>query len=171
MFRRPIRLPISLVVVGPDRNLNTLPHVLTAGQESTRFWGDIGIRLVPQIIGLQSTLLPTGLYLDELRRLHHWEVRPCGLALYIWPMAERVGLVGDEIGVAYAPLGFAVLAGNLLQPGGTSWLDELIDHELGHLLGLEEHQEGTFMAAALELHNRVVTPQQRDIVRRGARRG
>ena len=49
-------------------------------------------------------------------------------------------------------------------------LDEIIGHELGHLLGLG-HEEGTFMATPLELHNRVVTAEQRKILRRGARKG
>ena len=53
------------------------------------------------------------------------------------------------------------------QPGGDSWLDEVLDHELAHLLGLG-HEEGTFLAAVLELHNRVVTAEQRRLVRAAA---
>ena len=167
-----VTLPLTLVVAGPDRNLNTLPSVHEAGHASTEFWGKLGIRLAVRVVGLQTPLLPTGIFLLSLQQAHFWDVRPTGLAVYVWPAASRVGIDSQALGEAFGTEGFgslAVVAGDVLQPGGGSMLDEIVDHEVGHLLGLD-HAEGTFMSVVLELHNRVVTPAQRKWLRAAVRK-
>lgn len=153
-------------MVAPDHgNLNRLPHLMTAAANSKVFWQGLGIQLSVNVRALQTPLKPEGLYLDELQRLHHWNLGARPPTIYVF--SDEGSIETDKLGNAFGG-GIAVAAGNVLQPGGGSLLDEIIDHELGHILGLE-HEDGTFMRAELEILERKVTPIQKQTLRTNAK--
>ena len=157
-----IRLPVEIVLVAADHgNLNRLPHLMTAGANSKVFWRTLGIQLSVNIRALQTPLKPEGLYLDELWRLHHWNLGARPPTIYVFSEQSRID--STKLGEAFGRE-IAVAAGNVLQPGGESLLDEIIDHELGHVLGLD-HEDGTFMRAELEIIERKVTAKQKQTLR------
>ena len=163
-----IKLPVDVVVVAPDYgNMNRLPIVLDMIEASKKWWLEkFEINLLVSLRGVQAHWVPLGSdYPLNLRKLHHWAGSGRPLTVYIFSDLERVG--DGYLGEAFIPHGIVAM-GVSLQPGGDSWLDEVFDHEVSHLLGLG-HEDDTFMAAILELHNRVVTPGQRKTVRAAAR--
>ena len=164
-----IKLPVDVAVVAPDYgNMNRLPIVLDMIEASKKWWLEqFGIVLQVSLRAIESDFIPLGLgYPLNLRRLHHWQGGGSPLAVYVWSELSRVG--DGYLGEAFIPDGLVAMAGTA-QPGGDSWLDEVLGHELSHLLGLG-HEDGTFMAAVLELHNRVVTAAQRAQIRAAAYR-
>ena len=161
-----IPLPVEFVMVAEDHgNLNRLPHILTAADHSKLFWRELGIHLSVNVRGVQTSLKPEGLYLDDLQRLHYWDLGARTPTIYIF--SDEANIETDKLGKAFGNH-IAVAAGNVLQPGGGSLLDEIIDHELGHILGLE-HANGTFMRDQLEIVDRNVTPVQKQTLRTNAR--
>lgn len=77
-------------------------------------------------------------------------------------MSETGRTRGGNLGEAFGGVGgFCMVAADQGYVGPT------LAHEFGHLFGLD-HEEGTFMATALELNNRIVTPTQREIIRAAA---
>ena len=161
-----IPLPVEFVMVASDHgNLNRLPHLLTAAANSKVFWQTLGIQLSVNVRALHTPLKPEGSYFDELQRLHHWDLGARPPAIYVF--SDEGNIETDLLGKAFGG-GIAVAAGNVLQPGGGSLLDEIIDHELGHILGLD-HEDGTFMRAQLEIVERNVTPIQKQKLRTNAR--
>lgn len=165
----PIRLPVDIMLVAPDYgNMSRLPVITDAIEASEQFWQEqFGIYLQVSLRGVQSDMLPTEVYPTPYRQLHHWAGSGRTPAVYIWSDMQRVG--NDFLGQAFTEHGIVVVAGNPFQFRQEKLLDEVVDHELVHLLGLE-HQEGTFMAAELVEHNRVVTKEQRAKVREMAYR-
>ena len=161
-----IPLPVEFVMVAPDHgNLNRLPQLMTAAANSKVFWQTLGIQLSVNVRALQTPLKPEGLYFDDLRRLHHWNLGARPPTIYVF--SDETSIETTFLGKTFGG-GIAVAAGNVLQPGGGSLLDEIIDHELGHGLGLE-HEDGTFMRAELEIIERKVTPMQKQTLRTNAR--
>ena len=162
-----IKLPVDVVLVAPDYgNMSRLPIILDMIDASKEWWLEqFNINLQVSLRGVQSDVLALGSsYSIDLRRLHHWEAGGRPLAVYVWSELSRVG--DGYLGEAFIPDGIVAMAGTA-QPGGDSWLDEVFSHELAHLLG-HQHEEGTFLAAVLELHNRLVTPEQKAKVRKVA---
>ena len=167
-----LKLPVDVVLVAPDYgNMSRLPIILDAIEASKKWWLEqFGIALVVSLRGVQTDLLPLGSkgYSFHLRRLHHWEGGGRSLTVYVWSDLDRVG--DDYLGEAFIDQGIVAMAGTS-QPGGDSWLDEVFDHEVaGHLLMGPEHVENTFLSATLELHNRVVTKEQKALIRAAAYR-
>lgn len=161
-----IPLPVEFVMVASDYgNLNRLPHLMAAAANSKVFWQTLGIQLAVNVRGLHTPLKPVGLYFDELQRLHHWNLGARPPTIYVF--GDEGTIETDLLGKAFGG-GIAVAAGNVLQPGGGSPLDEIIDHELGHILGLE-HEDGTFMRAELETVERNVTAIQKQQLRTNAK--
>jgi hypothetical protein len=154
------------VVADDWGNLNRLPHIEQALAASKVFWRVLGIDLRLSIQGLHANIDPTQSVWGPLTQHLHWTLGGQVPTVFVFSDAPRIQ--NGNLGQAFGN-GIAVVAGNVLQPGGAeTWLDELIDHELGHLLGLG-HEEGTFMAPVLELHNRIVTQAQRTTLRREAK--
>lgn len=163
-------LPVAVVLVAPDASFNRLPHVFGAVAASEKFWAGVGIKLKVQVVQVASNMLSDDLWFRGHSSLDYYEKGRVPLVVYVFGDAARV-YDSKSLGVAYES-GVAVVAGNVLLPGGETWLDEIIDHELGHLLmeNEQEHEDGTFMGAVLELRNRLVTPAQRTQLRRAAER-
>ena len=162
-----IKLPVDVVLVALDYgNVNRLPIIFDMVETSKKWWAEqFNINLQVSLRGVQSDVLALGSsYSIDLRRLHHWQGGGRPLTVYVWSDLERVG--DGYLGEAFLDHGIVAMAGTA-QPGGDSWLDEVFDHELAHLLGLQ-HEADTFLAAVLELHNRVVTAEQRRLVRAAA---
>ena len=164
-----IKLPVAVVVIALDYgNMSRLPIILDMIEASRKWWLEqFGIALQVSLRGIESDFIPLGSsYPLNLRTLHHWQGGGRPLTVYVWSDLSRVG--DGYLGEAFIPYGIVAMAGTA-QPGGDSWLDEVLTHELSHLLGLG-HEDGTFMAAVLELHNRVVTAAQKAQVRAAAYR-
>lgn len=157
----PIALHLTLVAVRRVEDLGVTARLEAAAAESKKFWAAVGIRLRVNVRGLAAEVDPTVALGDTIRRLHLYRVGSQPPTVYVLNDSER--LEGKFLGLAYSS-GLAVVAGIV----ETNTLDEIIDHELGHLLLGSEHEEGTFMAPILELHNRTVTAQQRKALRHGA---
>jgi hypothetical protein len=73
--------------------------------------------------------------------------------------------LGEAFGILGGP---CVVAGD--QPPGPATAGVIAVHELGHTLLGPNHQDGTFMGSALERENRIVTPEQRSMIRATALR-
>jgi hypothetical protein len=159
-------LPIEVIVVASDYgNLNRLPSIWQALEKSREFWAGVGIALQPTVSAIQAdeSILTFGA--NDLSILHYWQVRKRLPAIYVGSESERVG--GAENVLGRASNGLAIVAGNTPVPGGGTLIDEIMDHELGHILGLG-HEDGTFMRSALETIDRTVTPTQRAVLRENA---
>lgn len=168
----PLSLSLELVLVAQDYgNLDRLPTVEIAARACKEWWREnVGINLTISGRCLQSDLVPTGLYtgyLPALRTLHYWELGGHTPTVFIFSEYDRVG--EGYLGAAFPDLGIAMTVGFGTAPGQNTILDEIIGHELAHiLLKSSKHEEGTFLAAALEEHNRIVTQGQREQLRLAA---
>ena len=164
----PLTLALELVMVAPDYgNMNRMLIVWDAAKACTQWWREnVGIRLAISIRCLQSDLAPVNPYLLPLRVEHYWRLGGHTPTVFVFSDLGRVG--DNHLGEAFVDEGMAVAAGSVLLPGGDSQLDEVITHEISHIGGLS-HEEGTFMSATLELHNRRVTPAQRQALREWVR--
>ena len=92
---------------------------------------------------------------DNLHDLHRWTIGTPTPTIYVF--ADEFDLEGGVRGLTWQHNGIAAVGGGGLE---NNEVNELIDHELGHLLDLD-HQEGTFMRSNLDLGDRIVTPFQR----------
>ena len=158
----PIRLPVSIIVLAPVPTSTAFDQVQATVAESVKFWEGIGIRLQPHIRGYRSELDPSKDY--ELNYLNRWDIGEHLPVIFVFPWATF--LSGNNAGHAWREDGVAAVAGG--HNVATGHLDEVINHELGHLLSLD-HEDKTFMRAVLETESRTVTPAQRGTIRRVAR--
>ena len=167
-FRKPppIRLPLTVVVLSPNRTRYALDRVDAMMGDSVLFWDDVGITLQPTVRGLVSPNTVPSNWGDFLHDLHRWEIGTPKPTIYV--MSGLDYIVGLGLGAAWPHLGLAVVAG--MAPGAST--DKLINHELSHLCGLGHDAPGehTFMAAALETSNRVVSTKQKLTILENAHR-
>ena len=163
-FEQPlIRLPITVVVLSAAKDKGYLTsRVIPALEASTTFWRDLGIMLQPIVRGWDVVPNPLVGLGDNIHDLHLWSIGTPTPTIYVF--ADALHVEGGNLGLAWEHNGIAVVAG---KGEGDINLDERIDHELGHLLGLK-HEDRTFMRAALEIHDRVVTAVQRTVLLRNA---
>ena len=92
---------------------------------------------------------------NSLHDLHRWTIGTPVPTIY--GFADALFLETGVPALTWVHNGIAAVAGG---GEGDINLDERIDHELGHLLGLD-HQDETFMRATLDLGDRLTTPFQR----------
>ena len=161
----PLTLALGVVIVAPDTNIGWVPYLQGVIADCRKFWADLGITLDVTLRGIVSDL-PPGKDVFDVLRLHHWQGTGFVPTVYVWVNASRVGATGEYLGETFGG-GVMTAAGNVTRPGGATDLNEIIDHELGHALGLD-HQEGSFMRAELETENRLVTLEQKAQVRKVA---
>lgn len=147
-----IRLPVNVVVITPYRSRNELDVVEAAMKQSVGFWREqVGIHIQSNVRGWHTTVdLQDGFLGDNLHDILRWEIGLPKPVVYVFAQANY--LVDLGLGAAWPWNGIAAVAGHAVYvPMGM-----IIDHELGHLLGLD-HEEGTFMRSALETENRAVS--------------
>ena len=94
---------------------------------------------------------------DNLHYSLRWTIGTPTPTIYVF--ADEFDLEGGFRGLTWKHNGIAEVGGGGLE---NNEVNELIDHELGHLLDLD-HQDGAFMRANLDPGDRIVTPFQRTI--------
>ncbi len=100
---------------------------------------------------------------DSLGDWHYYNVHGPALTLYVDPNVPSVGLgYMGQVSGTLGPYGTAIIAGD----HGDAYTATIIEHELGHLLGLDHEQE-TFMSASIR-DTSPVTKGQREALRVGA---
>ena len=155
-----IKLPVNFVLVTSTININRLLPVRTAVMDVRAFWALLDIDIQPRISGMvaDESILTFDLPSTELLDRHFWETRGGSLTVYIGWESTRVG--NDLLGQTRDD-GVAIVAGGNAIPGGGNLMADIINHELGHLLGLGAgHEEGTFMRAIVDTPNDTVTSAQ-----------
>ena len=165
MLARPfIKVPLNVVVVVPSLSYQTIERVESSLEESVAFWKRQGIVWQPTVRGWIENINPIDNLGENLRELHRWKLGLPEPTLFVFPLAQSVGTEGD-LGLAWTGNGIAEVAG-----GQADLLNEIMDHELGHLMIGPQHENGTFMRDTLQVINRRVTPVQRSIMLRNAER-
>ena len=125
--------------------------------ESAAFWEAIGIKLQVNVRGWEDApdaKIDLG---DNLHDLHRWTIGTPTPTIYVF--ADEFDLEGGLRGLTWPHNGIAAVGGGGLE---NNEINELIDHELGHLLGLP-HRNKSFMRSTLALDpaDRIVTPFQK----------
>jgi len=160
-----IKLPVNFVLVASTLNINRLLPVRTAMTDVRAFWALQDIDIQPHISGMvaDESILTFDLPSTELVDRHFWEARGGSLTVYIGWESTRVG--NDLLGQTRDD-GVATVAGGNAILGGGNLMADIINHELGHLLGLGAgHEEGTFMRAIVDTPNDIVTPAQQAMLK------
>ena len=153
--------------MSPVRNVNWLTPVRVAMDEVKRFWARIDIDIQPKFSAIEQAESILDYSNNDFIEMHYWTVRGGPLTIYVSSESTRVGPNLDLYGEAAPGNGTAMVAGGNSQPGGGNLMDEIINHEMGHLLGLE-HKEDTFMRRNLDVADNVIDDDQRDTVREKA---
>lgn len=163
-----IRLTVPIVVVydGPEE-LYRLNVGVGIGLYLHDFYLETcGLDIRPVVSGHTQSLWNLASYVNQVQL--DWRFRFGGrpFTVLLRYDAARVGL--GYLGQAFEPEGGADFRGGLcivaVDQQHPEWAAA---HEMGHLFGLD-HQDGTFMRAALETGEHVVTSAQRDKVRETA---
>lgn len=163
----PIRVNVPLVVVyhGPE-SLNYLPVGLGAAAAAKDFFRrtcNIELQVTVSARAI-AKWAPGPEYAQTVLVEHRY--RHGGATFLVLIRSDEARLSGGRfLGQAFAGTGgFCVVAGNHPPP---SLVNETAIHELGHLFGLD-HEDQTFMAAVLEVDERIVTKAQRAKARQTA---
>ncbi len=165
MLGRPyIKVPLNVVVVVPSLSYQIIERVERALEESVAWWKLQGIVWQPTVRGWIENMDVTVNLGDNLRELHRWKLGLPEPTLFVFPLAQSVGTEGD-LGLAWTDNGIAAVAG-----GQADLLNEIMDHELGHLMIGPQHENATFMRDTLQVIDRRVTTIQRTIMLRNAER-
>lgn len=165
MLGRPfIKVPLNVVVVVPVLSYQTIERVESSLEESIAFWKRQGIVWQPTVRGWIENINPIDNVGENLRELHRWKLGLPEPTLFVFPLAGSVGTEGD-LGLAWTDNGIAAVAG-----AQDDLLNEIMDHELGHLMIGPQHENGTFMRETLQVLERRVTSVQRTVMLRNAER-
>ena len=165
MLGRPyIKVPLNVVVVVPSLSYQMIERVENSLVESVAWWKLQGIVWQPTVRGWIENMDVTVNLGDNLRELHRWKLGLPEPTLFVFPLAQSVGTEGD-LGLAWTDNGIAAVAG-----GQVELLNEIMDHELGHLMIGPDHENDTFMRDTLQVIDRRVTTIQRTIMLRNAER-
>mgnify|MGYP001608095147 CR=1 FL=1 len=159
-----IRLPVRIVVVydGPE-DLNYLSIGFGIEKELRDFYlSNAGIRLRCSVSGMVAPPWPSGPeYIQTASLAHRFHAHGQPFTVVVRSDVARLS-DGRYLGQAFGDGNFCVVAGD--QPPGPATAAAIAIHELAHLFGLG-HEDGTFMRAELEVHDRTVTPTQRKQIR------
>ena len=159
-----VRLPVRIVVVYDGQgDLNHLPIGFDIERELTSFYlSNAGIALRCSVSGIVAPPWPSGPeYLDTVSLSHRFQSHGQPFTMFIRSDVARLS-DGQYLGQAFGTGAFCDVAGG--QPPGPATAAAIAIHELGHLFGLG-HEDGTFMRAELETHDRAMTPTQRKQIR------
>ena len=165
MLGRPyIKVPLNVVVVVPSLSYQMIERVEQSLEESVAWWKLQGIVWQPTVRGWIETMDVTDNLGEKLRELHRWKLGLPEPTLFVFPLVEFVGN-GVDLGWSWTENGIAAVAG-----GRVELLNEIMDHELGHLMIGPDHENATFMRDTLQVIDRRVTTIQRTIMLRNAAR-
>ena len=146
MLGRPfIKVPLNVIVVVPVLSYQTIERVEESLVESIAFWKQQGIVWQPTVRGWIENINPVENVGENLRELHRWKLGLPEPTLFVFPLADSVGTEGD-LGLSWIDNGIAAVAG-----GQADLLNEIMDHELGHLMIGPQHENGTFMRETLQV--------------------
>jgi len=148
------RLPVDVFVMTHKRDMVAVYRVRGIMEDVAEFWSDVGIHLIPRVVGADNA---ANKHIEaQLQSAHYYRFQGRNPSIYILMDRATVGGTNEYLGQAFLVDQLAVVAG-AVEDGG---LMDVINHELGHLLGLP-HQAETFMREAIRPgpDNRVTTIQ------------
>ena len=166
MLGRPyIKVPLNVVVIVQSLSYQMIEKVEQSLEESVVWWKLQGIVWQPIVRGWIENMDVTAADLgDKLRELHRWKLGLPEVTLFVFPLVDNIG-TGSDLGWSWTDNGIAAVAG-----GQTELLNEIMDHELGHLMIGPQHENTTFMRENLQEVDRRVTTIQRTVMLRNAAR-
>lgn len=163
LLRHPwVHLPVTFIVLNAREDYGLITETEKVVANSVEFWRSVGILIQPVVRGLvteEPLENELGQTLDVINRWRAGSPHPP----IIYILARHTRLEGGNLGLAWRHNGLAAVVDITVEVS----LDKIIDHELGHLLGLD-HEDDTFMRRILEINNRRVTPAQRTTLLRHA---
>jgi hypothetical protein len=160
-----IKVPLNVVVIVQSLSYQMIQRVEESLEESVAWWKLQGIVWHPTVRGWIGKMDVTADDLGgKLRNLHRWELGLPEVTLFVFPQADNIG-TGTDLGWSWTENGIAAVAG-----GQTELLNEIMDHELGHLMIGPKHENATFMRENLQVIDRRVTTIQRTVMLRNAAR-
>ena len=166
MLGRPyIKVPLNVVVIVQSLSYQMIERVEQSLEESVAWWKLQGIVWQPTVRGWIENMDVTAVDLgDKLRELHRWKLGLPEVTLFVFPQADNIR-IGTDFGWSWTDNGIAAVAG-----GQPALLNEIMDHELGHLMIGPKRENSTFIRENLQVLERRVTTVQRTVMLRNAER-